>query len=512
MGAPTQAPGPDFSAGIRLEDVPEEGTLGGRVGDEPLLVSRFGGELFAVSGACTHYGAALASGLVDGEAVRCPLHHACFNLRTGAAERTPALDPLDRWRVEVEDGRLFVREKLAPAPASARPASVERVVIVGGGAAGLACANELRRLGHGGAIILLSEDNDAPYDRPNLSKDVLAGTAPAEWLPLRGDDWYAENGIELRLGCEVASLDPAARRVRTAGGEDIPYDRLLLATGSEPNRPRGAGFAAENVFTLRSIADAAAVAAPARPDARAVVIGASFIGLEAAAALRQRQVAVTVVAPGQVPFESLFGAEVGGWFQRLHEQNGVRFQLGASATGIEEGRVELGDGGSLPADFVLLGIGVRPRVALAEAAGLATAAGGVRVDRFLETSVPGVFAAGDLAAYPDPLGDAPMRIEHWVVAERQGQTVAANMLGAAQPFRAVPFFWTEQYGVALRYVGHAAEWDEVAIDGDVASGDFIARYYCQGRHLASAAVGRDRAILDEELRLEGRIAEALSSA
>lgn len=505
MGAHGEAIGPDFGEGIRLEDIPEEGTLAGRVGDQAVLLSRFGGDLFAVSGTCTHYGAALAAGLIDGGEVRCPLHHACFDLRTGAALRAPALDPLDRWCVEHEGEMVFVRDRIGPARSTRRPASpaVERVVIVGGGAAGLACAHELRRLGHAGAITMLSADRDPPCDRPNLSKDYLAGTAPAEWLPLRGDDWYAEQRIELRLGCKVRGLDPAGRRVRTEQGDEFDFDRLLIATGAKPRRLDG--FSGGNVHLLRSIADAEAVAAEARPGARAVIVGSSFIGMEAAAALRQREVAVTIVAPERVPFERVFGAEIGNWFRRLHEKNGVRFELGVGATGFEQGAVKLANGRAVPADFVLLGIGVRPRIGLAEEAGLAAAGGGVRVDRFLETSEPGIFAAGDIAAYPDPVSGDPVRIEHWVVAERQGQVAAANMLGGRKPFDSIPFFWTEQFGVALRYVGHAARWDRIEIQGQVGEGDFIARYHDRGVHRASAAVGRDLELLEDERRLEGMI-------
>jgi 3-phenylpropionate/trans-cinnamate dioxygenase ferredoxin reductase subunit len=511
MGAHGEVAGPDFSQGIPLNDIPEEGTLAGRVGEEAVLLSRFGGELFAVSGTCTHYGAALAAGLIDGERVRCPLHHACFDLRTGAALRAPALDPLGRWCVEYEGERVFVRERTGPAAgARRRSGPVEKILIIGGGAAGLACANELRRLGYAGQIVMLSADSDPPCDRPNLSKDYLAGTAPEEWLPLRGGDWYEEQRVELRLGCAVERIEPAERRVITAGGEEFGYDRLLIATGSEPNRLPG--FDGTNVHVLRSIADAAALAAEAKPGARAAIIGASFIGMEAAAALRQRGVEVTIVAPRAVPFEGVFGAKIGGWFRRLHEKNGVRFELGVGAAGFERDSVILADGRAVPADFVLLGIGVRPRIGLAESGGLATAAGGLRVDRFMETSVPGIFAAGDIAAYPDPLSGELVRIEHWVVAERQGQAAAANMLGEKRPFDSTPFFWTEQFGTALRYVGHAARWDRIEIDGDVDAGDFIARYFERGMHRASAAVGRDLDLLEDEWRLEGMKAEACSGS
>ena len=507
MGAQGQASGPDFSAGIPIGDLAEGKTISGRVGDDSVLLSRFGGEFAAVSGTCTHYGGPLGDGLLEGETVRCPWHHACFNLRTGAVLHAPALDPLDRWRVDVEGDTVFVRGKLEAAEKTTRaaPTDVERVVIVGGGAAGLACANELRRLGYAGAITMLSADRDAPVDRPNLSKDYLAGNAPEEWLPLRPADWYEQNRVELRLGAEVQRIDAARRRVHMASGEELPYDRLLLATGSEPNRLRGPGFHADNVFTLRSLGDASAIAEQAKAGARAVIVGSSFIGMEAAASLRKRDVEVTVVAPDHVPFERVFGADIGSWLQRLHERNGVRFHLGTVASSLDGRNLKLANGQSVEADFVLVGIGVRPRAGLAEAAGI-PGGGAVPVDGFLETPLPGVFAAGDIAAYPDPLTGEPVRIEHWVHAQRQGQVAAANMLGKQKRFEAVPFFWTEQFGVQLRYTGHAASWDRVEVDGDIDGGDFVARFYDDGEHRASAAVGRDREILEDERRFERAIA------
>jgi NADPH-dependent 2,4-dienoyl-CoA reductase/sulfur reductase-like enzyme/nitrite reductase/ring-hydroxylating ferredoxin subunit len=507
MGAQAEAAGPDFTSGIPLEDLADGRTLSGRVGDCPVLLSRFGSEFVAVSGACTHYGAALASGLVERETVRCPLHHACFDLRTGAPLHAPALDPLDRWQVEVHGGTVFVRDKLEASVErrEAAPTGIERVLIIGGGAAGVACANELRRLGYAGAVTMLSADRDPPVDRPNLSKDYLAGTMPSEWLPLRSSQWYADNGVDLRLGVEATRIDAVRRHVHTASGEELPYDRLLIATGSEPNRLRAPGFDRSNVFTLRSLADAAAIAAQAKAGARAVVVGSSFIGLEAAAALRQRDVAVAIVAPEHVPFERAFGTEVGTWLKQLHERNDVRFHLGTVGQSFDGTRMKLANGISIDADFVLVGIGVRPRVRLAESLAMPTD-GGVPVDAYLETSEPCIFAAGDIAAFPDLVTGEPTRIEHWVTAERQGQVAAANMLGRRLRFEAVPFFWTEQYGTALRYVGHAPAWDEVRIDGDIDSGDFIARYFTEGEHRASAAVGRDVAILEDEKRFEQEVA------
>jgi len=502
MGENAAAAGPDFSQGLRLTDIAEGSTIGGRVGDEPVLLSRIEGGLFAVGGACTHYGGALAEGLASGGTVRCPLHHACFDLKTGQVLRAPALDPLDCWKVEIDGELAFVREKL---PAPARPKSPEtevtRILIIGGGAAGLACAIELRKLGYRGSITMLSADADPPCDRPNLSKDYLAGTAPEEWIPLRTAEWYRDNQIDLRLGFEVTAIDPEGRTVESSSGERVAFDRLLLATGAEPNRLSSPGFDGENVFTLRSLADARAIAAVAEPGKRTAVIGSSFIGLEAAASLRKREVEVDVIAPEKVPFERVLGAELGHFFKDLHEANGVRFHLGRVAATYDGRTVTLSDGARIEADFVLVGVGVRPRVQLAEAAGLAIG-NGVLVDEHLETSVPGIYAAGDIAAYPDPISGERARIEHWAVAERQGEVAAANMLGGKRRFDSAPFFWTEQYGVTVRYVGHAAGGEEIRVDGDVAAADAILRYFEDGRQHAAASLNRDRENLDDEVALE----------
>jgi len=500
MGEAAGASGPDFSQGVPLADIPDEGTLAGRVGDDPVLVSRIAGELFAVSGACTHYGGHLGDGLVTGGTVRCPLHHACFDLRTGEARSAPAFAPLDRWRVEIEAGIVFVREKMTE-PAPAMPsADAGAIVIVGGGAAAFACADALRRLGYEGRLTMVSADPDLPCDRPNLSKDYLAGTAPEEWIPLRDEGHYRDAGIDLRLGTEIMSIDTVGRTVTASTGEVFAFDRLLLATGAEPVRLPAPSFERDNVHVLRSLADARALIARAEKGSRAAIIGSSFIGMEAAAALRGRGVEVAIVSVDAVPFERALGPEIGGFFKDLHEARGVRFHLERSAQGYDGRSLWLDDGATIDADFILLGVGVRPRTALAASAGIAVG-DGIFVDDRFETSLPGIFAAGDIAEFPVPFG-GHARIEHWVVAERQGQAAAAAMIGAPDWPVGVPFFWTEQYGTVLRYVGHAARWDELRIEGDLGGGVFTARYFEDGQLRAMASVGMDRANLEDELALE----------
>lgn len=494
-------PGPDFSRGVPLSSIPAGGVLGGHVGGEAVLLALLDDGIHALAGHCTHYGGPLSEGLVvDGE-IRCPWHHACFSLRTGQALRAPAFAPLPRWRTEIVGDNVFVRERESAPEASAprKPGNggPRRIVIVGGGAAGYAAALRLRELGHDGGLAMLSADDAGPYDRPNLSKDYLAGTAPEDWIPLQDAGFYAGHGIDLRLDCEVASIDPQARRLSTASGETFAYDALLLATGAEPRRLPTPGFDLPNAFALRSLDDARAIIAAAGGAKSAVFVGAGFIGLEAAAALRARGLAVHVVAPEPVPMERVLGRELGEFFAGLHRDNGVVLHLGAKATAFDGKSLRLEDGTRLPADLLIVGAGVVPRTALAAAAGLQVD-DGILVDARLQASVPGHYAAGDVARYPHAGGR--VRVEHWVHAQRQGQAAAANMLGADRAFTDVPFFWTHQYDLDLRYTGHGA-WDEVRIDGSLPGRDFTARYYRKGELVAAASAGRDFENLEIEAQL-----------
>jgi NADPH-dependent 2,4-dienoyl-CoA reductase/sulfur reductase-like enzyme/nitrite reductase/ring-hydroxylating ferredoxin subunit len=502
--AAEQAPpaGPDLTQGIALDDFSGE-TLTGHVGDQEVLLVRSGSEIFAIDAHCSHYHAPLADGLVVGDSIRCPWHHACFDLRTGEATRAPALNALAVWQVEREGDRLFVRQKREPPkPRGRGPVDAPgQIVIVGGGAAGFAAAEMLRRQAFRGSIVMLSNDAAPPVDRPNLSKDYLAGSAPEDWLPLRPDGFYAEAGIDLRLESNVASIDTKARDVVIAGGGTIPYDRLLLATGAEPVRLPIPGADQPHVHVLRSLADCRAIIESAKGARRAIVIGASFIGLEAAAALRARDIEVHVVAPEQRPMERVLGPDMGDFVRALHEEHGVIFHLGDTVVAIDGKRATLRNGGVLEAELVVVGVGVRPRLGLAEQAGLKIDRG-VAVNAFLETSVAGIYAVGDIARWPDPHSRENIRVEHWVVAERQGQTAARNMLGQQQVFDAVPFFWSQHYDVPVNYVGHAEQWDEIAIEGDIAARDCLLKYRSKGRVLAVASIYRDLASLQAELAME----------
>jgi NADPH-dependent 2,4-dienoyl-CoA reductase/sulfur reductase-like enzyme/nitrite reductase/ring-hydroxylating ferredoxin subunit len=500
--------GPDLRAGIPAADLAEGEMLLGHADGEPVLLARWKGEVYAVGAACTHYGASLAQGLLTGGTVRCPAHHAAFDLRTGEAVRAPALRPVACWEVEERGGTLLVTRKRAPAPPPpVRPGrrdDPERIVIVGAGAAGSAAAERLRREGYGGRLTLIGAESSPPYDRPNISKDFLAGTAPEEWLPLWPDGFFAEQEIELVLGTRVARIDPAAREVRTLSGAAYGYNRLLLATGAEPVRLPIPTHGLKHVHYVRTLRDAHAIIQAAQQARTAVVVGASFVGLEVAAALRTRGLQVHVVSP-HPPMHNVLGPEAGAFIQALHESHGVRFHLGETVGAISADSVTLKSGRRLRAELVVVGIGVRPGVGLASWAKLALEGGAVAVDEHLETSVPGIYAAGDVAAWPEPRTGRRISSEHWVVAQRQGQTAAMNMLGARRPFHDVPYFWSAHYDATIHYVGHAPRWDRIDVAESLDGGftlAFRAAADGTGRTLAVATLGRDGDALRAEHALE----------
>ena len=501
--AGAEAHGPDLEAGVASDTLQEGVPLAGRVGDEAVLVTRLDGRCHAIGATCTHYGGPLAEGLVVGHTVRCPWHHAAFDLRTGAVDRPPALSSLPCWNVEERDGRVRVTGRRETSPAASRPRRrPESVVIIGAGAAGIAAAETLRAEGYDGPVTIVDDDPDAAVDRPNLSKDYLAGSAPEEWVTLRSAEQLAERGVVMRRA-RAGALDVARRELQLADGGMLAWDALVLATGASPIQLPIPASPELPLLVLRSLADSRAIirAAEQAPRRRAVVIGASFIGLEVAASLVARGLEVHVVAPETRPLERVLGAEVGDWVRATHEAHGVVFHLGRKPVATQGDAVLLDDGSSIAADVVVAGVGVRPNVALAEQAGL-TLDRGVVVDEYLLTSAPGVWAAGDIARFPDGRTGERIRVEHWVVAERQGMAAARNALGAGERADLVPFFWSAHYDATIAYVGHAERWDRVEIDGSLSAGDAAVRYVSGERVLALATIGRDGTSLEGELAME----------
>jgi apoptosis-inducing factor 3 len=490
---------PDLTKGVAARDIPEGGTLLGRVGDDDVVLARSGDRFFAVGAHCTHYHGPLAEGLVVDGTVRCPLHHACFSLATGEALRAPALDPVACWRVSRESDVVFVRDKIEPPrPRASRSGNnPSSVVIVGGGAAGLAAADMLRREGYSGPVTMISADADAPVDRPNLSKDYLAGEAQEDWIPMWPADKYAERKIDLVLGRRVSSIDARSRILSLDDGSRREFGALLIATGADPVRLTIPGADPSQVLYLRSFRDSRAIVERTRSAKRVLVVGSSFIGLEVAASLRTRDIAVDVVGPDSVPLERVMGVEVGRFVRSLHESHGVVFHLGQTVASVSGRSVSLSGGNKLDADFIVVGAGVKPATALAEQAGLALDRG-IAVNEYLETSAPGIYAAGDVARWPDPHTGSKIRIEHWVVAERQGQVAARNILGGRERFDAVPFFWSKHYDVEIKYIGHAERWDSVQIDGSLEARDCSVSYFLGGRKLAFLTISRDRESLAVE--------------
>jgi apoptosis-inducing factor 3 len=478
-----------------------------------ILLARVKGKYHAVGAHCTHYGAPLVEGALSNERIVCPWHHACFNVTTGDLEEPPALDALPCYGVRVEGGSVIVSlpdeitDRRTPAMTKRDSSSDGRsFVILGGGAAGYAAAQALREDGFQGRVLMITHEDRTPYDRPNLSKDYLQGHAEPEWMPLRADEFYAEHTIEVLRGKDVSRVDAADKTIIFKDGDTLTCDSLLIATGGTPRRLNVPGSDLKNIFALRSYADTDAIIEATRGASRAVVIGASFIGMETAAGLIERNLSVTVVAPDTVPFEKTLGAEVGRRLQQVHEARGVRFRLGASAVRFEgDGavkRVVLDSGERIEVDLVVVGVGVRPATGFLEGVQLHED-GGVYVDRHL-LAADGVYAAGDIAYFPSLLTNERQRIEHWRTAQQQGRVAAHNMAGKAVEFDGVPFFWTRQFDVGLLYVGHAASWDEIIYQGDVPSQNFLAFYVKENRVLAVAGMNRDRevAAIEELMRVD----------
>jgi NADPH-dependent 2,4-dienoyl-CoA reductase/sulfur reductase-like enzyme/nitrite reductase/ring-hydroxylating ferredoxin subunit len=480
-----------------------------------VLVSRVDGQYYATGGKCAHYSAPLHEGVLRGHTVMCPWHHACYDVRSGERLEPPALNDLAHFSLRIENGDVIVslpQDNKQDPQGKANPELQETFVIVGGGAAGSAAAEALRRANFEGKIIILSSVPDTPIDRPNLSKDYLEGIAKPEWMPLRGASWYAQRDIDLRLNIQVKRLDPASQTLHLENGESLHYDKLLLATGANPRHLRDvSGANLKGIHSLRSKADADAIIQTVETGKRVVIIGASFIGMEVASSLAHgRGAIVSVVAPEKIPFDRILGDDIGRIFQKEHESHGIQFHLGDSVASFIEkngtvSSVELKSGKTLDADFVVVGIGVIPATDFLRDSGLRLDEkdGSVRVDNHLQSSHANIFAAGDIARYGDGAGT---RIEHWRVAQQQGIVAAQNILGKAADINAhVPFFWTTQWGITLNYVGHAEKWDEIIYRGSPEQKDFLAFYVSNGKLLAAAGCNRDQDLIAIEFLMQNNL-------
>lgn len=507
-GARSTLTGPDLAQGVLAADVPNGGLLLGHARGEPVVVTRVGSEVFALGASCSHYGGPLAEGLVIDGTLRCPWHHAAFDLRTGSPVRPPALNAIACFDVVVDGDRVRVAEKRTTTKDARSIQSPASVLIIGAGAAGLVAAETLRAEGYSGKVTLVGAEATGPVDRPNLSKDYLAGTAPEDWIALRGPEFFASQDIELVTSVRAVSVAADKKIVRFSDGSERPYGALLLSTGAEPAQLSLPGDGASRTLTLRTLADSRRIIERAATAKTAVIIGSGFIGLEVAASLVARGLRVSVVSPDALPLQRVLGRELGTFVRQTHEAKGVIFHLESNVRAIHANDVELHSGARVPADLVVVGIGVRPTTGLASTAGLAVD-GAILVDEFLRTSSQGIWAAGDVASWPDVRLGRRNRVEHWVVAQRQGRTAALNILGRSEPFRAVPFFWSQHYDVSIAYVGSGAGFDSEEVKGDPAKRDCLVAYRVGGILRAVATINRDRDNLLAENYLERGDATAL---
>jgi NADPH-dependent 2,4-dienoyl-CoA reductase/sulfur reductase-like enzyme/nitrite reductase/ring-hydroxylating ferredoxin subunit len=478
-----------------------------------ILLCKIDDEFYAVGAFCTHYGASLENGVLSGDRIVCPWHHACFDAKSGDLLEPPAKDAIPSFEVKIDGENVVVtvpgetvHERTPEMIAQDSEREKRTFVILGAGAAGNAAAQTLREDGFQGRIVMVTQENRGPYDRPNLSKDYLQGEAEPEWMPLRPDDFYKDHSIELIFNKEAKLVSANDKRIVFSNDEALGYDKLLIATGGIARSLNISGSDLKNIFTLRSFDDADRIIKASENSTSTVVIGASFIGMETADSLRHRGLDVTVVAPETTPFEHAFGSEIGNLFQKLHEENGVKFKLGQSVERFEGTEMVetavLKNGERIKADLVLVGIGVKPATDFIEGLDEATD-GGIKVDKYFHAGND-IYAAGDIASFHYWHSGSDVRIEHWRTAEQQGRIAAHNMAGNEIAFRSIPFFWTAQAGITLRYVGHAKEWDEIILSGNVQKKDFVAYYARDGLVRAAAGCNRDRemAAIEELMRLK----------
>lgn len=472
------------------------------VGDYDILLANVNGEVYAVENKCSHYKFALTKGALCEHRVRCPLHHACFDVRTGEQIEGPGMDGVARFEVSVAGDKISVSEEPVAtntphlngqAKALKRGADHYTYAIVGGGTAAAYAVESIREHDPEGSIVMFSQDELPPYDRTKVSKNFLQEDNNEQSLVLRDQDFYPRLGVDFRARTRVQSVDLKEKRIRLDGGATLTYDKILLATGGKPRMLDVPGADLDGVYTIRSAADGEAARAATEEGTDVVIVGASFIGLETAMSLGKRGGNITVIAPEEKPFAGVFGDEVAQYVRDLHDAAGVHFELESKCTEIKgrDGKVTgvvLDSGKELPAEVVIIGIGVTPDLDYLE--GIAYQKdGSVAVDGHLALHGDSAWAAGDIATYPDREG--MLRIEHWKVAGQQGRVAGRNMAGKSEPYQMVPYFWTNQQGNNFRYVGHATDYDDIIFDGTPGEDPFLA-FYIKDRHVqACLGVKRD---------------------
>ena len=480
-----------------------------------ILLVRAGDIVRAFGAECPHAGAPLDAGAVCNGRIVCPWHKAAFRVSDGRLLEPPALDGLPRYPVQVDaSGAVLVSAQPIETPQAETTPDARRIVVIGAGAAGTAACAALREFGFGGEVTLIGREPGEPYDRTALSKFVMSGEqAPDEAPSLREEGFFERHRID-RIRAEVVALDAGAKRVELGDGRTLAYDAALVATGGTAKRPDLPGADLRGVYTLRERADAEAILKDVRKGSRAVILGGSFIGLEVASALRKQEVDVAVVTPEALPFVKQFGPRLGAMFRDLHVQNGVAFHAGATAERLEgDGRIErvvLEDGRQLPADLVIAGIGVRPATGFLRGVSLADD-GGVPVDETMRAAA-GLYAAGDIARFPLPGNGGSTRIEHWRVAQQHARVAGRAIMGGDARYDGVPFFWTYHFGKRFEYIGHAAAWDDVLIEGDLDEHRFVALLVKDGAVAAAVACQRERATaaLIERMRATVAIEDVLA--
>lgn len=485
-----------FTKVCSLSEVPTGTTKYIELDGHAVLLANVEGELFAVYGKCSHYDLPLENAALCEHRIRCPFHHACFDLKSGKQLEAPGTKDLASYDVKVEEGQVYVKitqETHSEPVSEITPEELPANYIIGGGIAAVNAIIGMREAGFTGTIHLISKEKTLPYDRVNLSKGYLQGGKPADDLPIYPEKWYTNRGVNLMLDTEVLSVDTEKKVIET-DSEERRYSQLLIATGGSPRTLKTPGMNLHGVHVIRNLVQAKAVLDAAKKASKAIVIGGGFIGLEVAMSLLKQDVKVTVIAPETTLFEKQWGARVGRLVQQLHEEAGITFQLGRKVAAIrgeasEVNGVEMDNGHQVSADLVVVGIGVEPATDFI--AGLEKSSDkGLIADEYLSVGKE-VFAAGDIVQYPDPLA-GEVRIEHWKVAAQQGRVAGRNMAGAQEKYQMLPYFWSNQQGKNFRYAGHAENWDEITYEGKPEDRKFIASYHKNGNVMAVLGLGMDK--------------------